>query len=98
MGGRWRANNQGFGTVGDFLTPPKTVFTPPQLFFYPLPNCFSPPSGRVLKCLKGFAGSVRGLQCHPSLPLVASCGLDRFLRVHDLGDKRLRHKVRPPPR
>ncbi|NXI69488.1 WDR74 protein, partial [Anseranas semipalmata] len=51
------------------------------------------PPGRVLKCLKGFAGSVRGLQCHPSLPLVASCGLDRFLRVHDLGDKRLRHKV-----
>ncbi|XP_035428318.1 WD repeat-containing protein 74 [Cygnus atratus] len=49
--------------------------------------------GRVLKCLKGFAGSVRGLQCHPSLPLVASCGLDRFLRVHDLDDKRLRHKV-----
>ncbi|XP_063175232.1 WD repeat-containing protein 74 isoform X1 [Chroicocephalus ridibundus] len=49
--------------------------------------------GRVLKCLKGFAGGVRGLQCHPTLPLVASCGLDRFLRVHHLGDKRLRHKV-----
>ncbi|XP_035170218.1 WD repeat-containing protein 74 isoform X1 [Oxyura jamaicensis] len=49
--------------------------------------------GRLLKCLKGFAGSVRGLQCHPSLPLVASCGLDRFLRVHDLDDKQLRHKV-----
>ncbi|NXK55327.1 WDR74 protein, partial [Chauna torquata] len=62
---------------------------PPQLL---PPSCLSPP-GRVLKCLKGFAGSVRGLQCHPSLPLVASCGLDRFLRVHDLGDKRLLHKV-----
>ncbi|XP_069665486.1 WD repeat-containing protein 74 isoform X2 [Haliaeetus albicilla] len=49
--------------------------------------------GRVLKCLKGAAGGVRGLQCHPGLPLVASCGLDRFLRVHHLGDKRLRHKV-----
>ncbi|KAM9367154.1 WD repeat-containing protein 74, partial [Phaethornis superciliosus] len=49
--------------------------------------------GRVLKCLKGFAGGVRGLQCHPSLPLLASCGLDRFLRIHHLGDKRLCHKV-----
>ncbi|POI19974.1 hypothetical protein CIB84_016281 [Bambusicola thoracicus] len=51
------------------------------------------PSGRLLKCLKGVAGSVRGLQCHPSLPIVASCGLDRFLRLHNLDDKRLLHKV-----
>lgn len=49
--------------------------------------------GRLVKCLKGFAGSVRGIQCHPSLPLVASCGLDRFLRVHNLHEKRLEHKV-----
>ncbi|XP_031467950.1 WD repeat-containing protein 74 [Phasianus colchicus] len=52
-----------------------------------------PPPGRLLKCLKGVGGSVRGLQCHPSLPLVASCGLDRFLRLHSLHDKRLLHKV-----
>ncbi|KAK1335468.1 hypothetical protein QTO34_003254 [Cnephaeus nilssonii] len=38
--------------------------------------------GRLLGCLKGLAGSVRGLQCHPSKPLLASCGLDRLLRVH----------------
>ena len=56
-----------------------------------------PPPGRLLKCLKGVGGSVRGLQCHPSLPLVASCGLDRFLRLHSLDDKRLLHKVRTPP-
>ncbi|XP_032533428.1 WD repeat-containing protein 74 isoform X1 [Chiroxiphia lanceolata] len=49
--------------------------------------------GRVLRALKGFAGGVRGLQCHPHLPLVASCGLDRFLRVHGLEDGGLRHKV-----
>lgn len=55
------------------------------------------PPGRLLKCLKGIAGSVRGLQCHPSLPLVASCGLDRFLRLHNLDDKRLLHKVGTPP-
>uniref|UniRef100_A0A674GED6 WD repeat domain 74 n=1 Tax=Taeniopygia guttata TaxID=59729 RepID=A0A674GED6_TAEGU len=56
------------------------------------------PTGRVLRALKGFAGGVRGLQCHPHLPLVASVGLDRFLRLHGL-DGRLRHKAQeePPP-
>ncbi|KAJ8276576.1 hypothetical protein COCON_G00083280 [Conger conger] len=49
--------------------------------------------GLVRGCLKGLAGTVRGLQCHPSLPLVASCGLDRFLRVHSLEDRSLQHKV-----
>ncbi|XP_048475658.1 WD repeat-containing protein 74 isoform X2 [Rhincodon typus] len=49
--------------------------------------------GRLLKCLKGQAGSIRSIQCHCSLPLVASCGLDRFLRVHDTGSKELLHKV-----
>ncbi|XP_041751212.2 WD repeat-containing protein 74 [Coregonus clupeaformis] len=49
--------------------------------------------GLVRGCLKGLAGGVRGLQCHPSLPLVASCGLDRFLRVHSLEDRTLQHKV-----
>ncbi|XP_053133664.1 WD repeat-containing protein 74 [Hemicordylus capensis] len=49
--------------------------------------------GRLVKRLKGFAGSVRAIQCHPVLPLVASCGLDRFLRVHNLQQKRLEHKV-----
>ncbi|XP_060711566.1 WD repeat-containing protein 74 [Hemiscyllium ocellatum] len=49
--------------------------------------------GRLLKCLKGQAGSIRGIQTHCSLPLVASCGLDRFLRIHDLGSKELLHKV-----
>lgn len=58
--------------------------------------CFvwlSLPAGLVCGCLKGLAGAVRGLQCHPSLPLVASCGLDRFLRVHSLEDRSLQHKV-----
>ncbi|XP_072887252.1 WD repeat-containing protein 74-like isoform X2 [Hemitrygon akajei] len=49
--------------------------------------------GRLLRCLKGQAGSVRGVQCHSSLPLVASCGLDRFLRVHNMVDSKLQHKV-----
>ncbi|XP_062870076.1 WD repeat-containing protein 74 [Trichomycterus rosablanca] len=49
--------------------------------------------GLVRGCMKGVAGSVRGLQCHPTLPLVASCGLDRFLRIHNLQDRTLLHKV-----
>ncbi|XP_078389060.1 WD repeat-containing protein 74 [Cetorhinus maximus] len=49
--------------------------------------------GRLLKCLKGQAGSIRSVQCHPTLPLVASCGLDRFLRVHSTETKMLQHKV-----
>ncbi|XP_053502166.1 WD repeat-containing protein 74 isoform X2 [Ictalurus furcatus] len=49
--------------------------------------------GLVRGCMKGMAGSVRGLQCHPTLPLVASCGLDRFLRIHNLQDRTLMHKV-----
>uniref|UniRef100_A0A8C5QX31 WD repeat-containing protein 74 n=1 Tax=Leptobrachium leishanense TaxID=445787 RepID=A0A8C5QX31_9ANUR len=49
--------------------------------------------GSVLCTLKGCAGSPRSIQCHKSMPLVASCGLDRFLRVHHLNDKELLHKV-----
>ncbi|XP_059814525.1 WD repeat-containing protein 74-like, partial [Hypanus sabinus] len=48
---------------------------------------------RLLRGLKGLAGSVRSVQCHSSLPLVASCGLDRFLRVHNVIDSKLLHKV-----
>lgn len=47
----------------------------------------------VRGCLKGLAGAVRGLQCHASQPVVASCGLDRFLRIHSLDDRKLLHKV-----
>ncbi|XP_070685414.1 WD repeat-containing protein 74 [Pempheris klunzingeri] len=50
-------------------------------------------TGRVRGSLKGPVGAVRGLQCHPSLPVVASCGLDRFLRIHSLEDRRTLHKV-----
>ncbi|MEE6515866.1 hypothetical protein FKM82_024991 [Ascaphus truei] len=49
--------------------------------------------GRLLRSLKGNAGSLRSIQCHTSLPLVASCGLDRFLRIHNLHEKELLHKV-----
>ncbi|XP_075401687.1 WD repeat-containing protein 74 [Tenrec ecaudatus] len=50
--------------------------------------------GRLLGCLKGLAGGVRAVQCHPSKPLLASCGLDRVLRIHRIRNPRgLEHKV-----
>ncbi|XP_068117464.1 WD repeat-containing protein 74 [Hyperolius riggenbachi] len=49
--------------------------------------------GQLLCSLKGSAGSVRSIQCHKSMPVVASCGLDRFMRLHSLTDKKLLHKV-----
>ncbi|XP_034021491.1 WD repeat-containing protein 74 [Thalassophryne amazonica] len=50
-------------------------------------------NGRVCGCLKGLAGGVRDLQCHMSQPVVASCGLDRFLHIHSLEDRKVQHKV-----
>lgn len=49
--------------------------------------------GVVRGCLKGMAGAVRELRCHSSLPTVASCGLDRFLCVHSLDERKLQHRV-----
>ncbi|KAH7971629.1 hypothetical protein HPB52_000658 [Rhipicephalus sanguineus] len=42
---------------------------------------------------KGVAGSIRSVCCHPTLPIVASCGLDRFVRVHDLHSRLLITKL-----
>ncbi|KAG8177094.1 hypothetical protein JTE90_015239 [Oedothorax gibbosus] len=47
----------------------------------------------LVHVFKGFAGSIRSVKCHPTLPLVASCGLDRFLRIHDLNRHKLLKKV-----
>lgn len=49
--------------------------------------------GAMVQHYKGFAGGIRCIQCHENLPLVASCGLDRFLRVHDLNTRDLLHKI-----
>jgi ribosome biogenesis protein NSA1 len=47
----------------------------------------------VAHCFRGFAGSIRSISCHPDLPVVASCSLDRFVRVHDLNNFSLTHKI-----
>ncbi|KAK3104105.1 hypothetical protein FSP39_024457 [Pinctada imbricata] len=49
-------------------------------------------TGKVVNLFKGFAGGIRDIQCHASEPIVASCGLDRYLRVHDLNTRALLHK------
>ncbi|CAI9724885.1 repeat-containing 74-like [Octopus vulgaris] len=40
--------------------------------------------GKITGKFKGFSGGIRGIQCHPTLPYVATCGLDRYLRVYNL--------------
>ncbi|XP_071041287.1 WD repeat-containing protein 74 isoform X2 [Parasteatoda tepidariorum] len=47
----------------------------------------------LVHVFKGFAGSIRCVQCHPTQPLVASCGLDRFLRIHELNQHKLLKKI-----
>lgn len=49
--------------------------------------------GKLVHRFKGFAGGIRSIQCHSSLPVVASCGLDRYFRVHDINTKELLHKM-----
>jgi len=47
----------------------------------------------VLKGYKGCNGSVRYLENHPTLPYLFSCGLDRYLRVHDEESRILKKKI-----
>lgn len=48
--------------------------------------------GKLVHVFKGFAGSIRSIKCHATEPVVASCGLDRFFRVHDINTRELTHK------
>ena len=42
---------------------------------------------------KGPTGSIRCVRCHQTLPVVATCGLDGFVRIYNLENKKLLHKV-----
>ncbi|KJH45992.1 WD domain, G-beta repeat protein [Dictyocaulus viviparus] len=42
---------------------------------------------------KGQAGAIRSIDAHPTAPYVATCGIDRFLRVHDIDTRKLAHKI-----
>ena len=48
---------------------------------------------REIAKYKGFAGAVKGIECHETLPFLTTVGLDRFLRVHHLGTRKLVKKV-----
>ncbi|XP_067649377.1 WD repeat-containing protein 74-like [Haliotis asinina] len=50
-------------------------------------------NGKVMQVYKGFAGGIRDIKCHPSKSLVASCGLDRHLRIHDIDSKEMVNKL-----
>jgi ribosome biogenesis protein NSA1 len=47
---------------------------------------------KVAGSLRGFGGSVRCLEFHTSLPLLASCSIDRFFRVFALPSRKLAHR------
>lgn len=48
--------------------------------------------GLLLNHYKGFVGGIRQIVCTPSEPYIASVGLDRHLRIHNLNTKELLHK------
>jgi len=48
--------------------------------------------GKFLGSYKGSSGAIRSLEYHSVLPRIASCGLDRFLRIHHSENRTLLHK------
>lgn len=50
-------------------------------------------AGRAVGIFKGFGGSVTSLLCHPTLPLLASCSLDRYFRIHHLETRKPIQKI-----
>lgn len=45
-------------------------------------------AGKMAGAVKGATGSVRALALHPTEPLLASVGLDRFLRVYSTATRK----------
>lgn len=54
-------------------------------------NLFIP--GQLKGHFKGFSGGIRCISCLDKQQMVVSCGLDKFLRVHHLHNRKLLHKV-----
>ncbi|GER36288.1 transducin/WD40 repeat-like superfamily protein [Striga asiatica] len=47
-------------------------------------------TGKLLGCFIGkCSGSIRSIVRHPELPVIASCGLDRYLRIWDIESRQL---------
>lgn len=47
---------------------------------------------RTVQLYKGFSGGITDIQCHSSAPVVVSCGIDRYVRIHDIESKALLDK------
>ncbi|XVE56625.1 hypothetical protein DITRI_Ditri04bG0025700 [Diplodiscus trichospermus] len=51
-------------------------------------------TGKLLGCFLGkCSGSIRSIARHPELPMIASCGLDSYLRIWDIGTRQLLSSV-----
>ncbi|XWS60298.1 hypothetical protein CRYUN_Cryun07bG0024300 [Craigia yunnanensis] len=51
-------------------------------------------TGKLLGCFLGkCSGSIRSIARHPELPVIASCGLDSYLRIWDIGSRQLLSSV-----
>lgn len=56
-------------------------------------ECLDLRMNKMQGSLKGPAGAVKSLALHPDLPIIASVGLDRFFRVHNIESKALLCKL-----
>ena len=56
-------------------------------------ECLDLRMNKMQGSLKGAAGAVRSMALHPQLPIMASVGLDRFLRLHNVESKQLLCKL-----
>ncbi|OMO84026.1 hypothetical protein CCACVL1_11041 [Corchorus capsularis] len=51
-------------------------------------------TGKLLGCFLGkCSGSIRSIARHPELPVIASCGLDSYLRIWDIATRQLLSSV-----
>lgn len=56
-------------------------------------QCLDLRMNKLQGSLKGLGGAVKSLALHPELPILASVGLDRFLRIHNVDSKALLCKL-----
>ncbi len=40
-------------------------------------------SGSIVHKYRGVIGSIRSIDTHPTLPLIASASIDQYVRIHD---------------
>ena len=48
---------------------------------------------KPMKKYKGFAGTIKSITINKDSNTIASCGLDRFLRIHDISNSVLQNKI-----